>query len=77
MQLIKPVELAFELVLHLQPPQVAKWTSSFALKTWDWDSAPDYLKVFRVVAVNVTDPPLHPWECANGKPVTVGVSGNL
>jgi hypothetical protein len=54
----KPVELAFKL-LYLHPPQVAKWAASFALKTWDLDSAPDYVKVFRVVAVNATDPP-HP-----------------
>jgi hypothetical protein len=64
----KPVELAFEL-LCLRPPQVAKWASSFALKTWSLDSAPDYVKVFKVILVSATEPTHHPWECANGKPI--------
>jgi hypothetical protein len=64
----KPVELAFEL-LYLRPPQVAKWASSFALKTWPLDSAPDYIKVFKVIPVSASEPTHHPWERADGKPI--------
>jgi hypothetical protein len=64
----KPFKLAFEL-LYLRPPQVAKWASSFALKTWTPESAPDYIKVFKIVPVNASDPMHHLWECVNGKPI--------
>jgi hypothetical protein len=64
----KPVERAFEL-LYLRPPQVAKWATSFALKTWPLDSAPKYVKVFRVVSVNAADPQHHPWERVDGAPI--------
>jgi hypothetical protein len=55
----KLVKLTFEL-LYLWLPQVAKWAATFTLKTWNLDSAPDYIKVFLVVGVNASDPPHFP-----------------